>query len=1375
MHDVPLIVQNLFWWMSVLLIIIAPTASSGFHSLVSDDPSAPTSSEFLLSDQNFTSGMPRSSTDVAVWLGDRYYNFPEKLEPTDGFLISSASALAFLGEAYGVSPSILLALMEMEYQVPDRTSVRTDWSAPQLSIWLRNTTALLSKGFYEYYDGQPRLDFELPDGRLAPVTAKNAGTYALQFFLSTQIPPDAEWFEYISNWETSFFAIYSRLFAPPLSGKLHAAHPNAADMAALSISDLHTPWEHNDTWYYTGGPHNFDTSGNYPLSGVDYQPVGYYGCNPWVAGDRWIAASAAGRTVDYQEYWLKLDHDQDGNVNTGWLTVYGHIANRIGDNQTVQAGALIGNPSCNGATAVHLHFGTKFENVWQPIHGTTISEWNIENGQVSYHGYMTKSGMSPRESCYRPSGWNCDSAAVTSDNPPGGGNDTTPPTASWISPSNGQTINSSTVHLEASASDNASGVNRVAFSAKWSGNWHSVGTDYSSPYSFDWNWCDAGVPDGDVELGLEAWDNAGNHYVYSEHYANYHITKNYNCNPTPPPSAEFDAWPQSGQAPLTVAMHIVSTANISSCSWDYGDGQTGTSCSSSHNHVYSGAGSFTVRLTVTGPGGTDTRTRTNYINVTSPGNPLTVTWISPSNGQTINNQTVNLQANPTGGSGGINRVAFSAKWAGSWHGVYTDYSAPYGADWNWCDAGVPDGDVELGLEAWDNAGNHYVYSDYYPNYHVTKSYNCSPPPPSCNPNSDQVALYVDNGFQGQCVVKGQGDYPNPNSIGLPNDSISSVRVGSNVQVRLCEHDNFQGTCEWFSGDDGYLGDNSIGDNHVSSASVQIRQQAPEAPSLSSPPNGAQFVEGDDITLTWNSSAGASEYFGEITGGPAPLTFGWQGSTNKYIGPQWAGYTYAWHVKARNGNGESPWSSTWALTVRPATPTNLTASANSCNQVSLSWADRSGNEEGYYIYRNGTAIGQVGANTTSYSDQGVTGNVSYSYFVKAYRSSIQSDASNTASTTTPPCSAPLPDLMPSQWGGWQYPIVPSSIPGTVTVNTLYAGVNTYLDWGITNAGNVDSGPITYGNLYLDNQLLVEMNWNIVLAGYTIAYFDWAIVVNTPGFHTLKFVADPGNTIAESNEANNSWEMQFYWNSTTTVTPTPTTIHTPTRTPTRPATGTPTPTHTPTNIPGGPFVWWTEAEHGTLTPPMAVGQDNAASDCRYMFDTRGWTDGATSFTFSVPVTGDYFLWSRAMGLDWNKNSFFFSMDGGLPLSFEIQPTRDQWTWSWQRVPADGTAFALNAGTHTLRFLTREAEARLDTVLFVNSYGYSPSHVNPCGPTPTPTVRLVPTPTPTKTATLAWTPTATRTRAPSSTPTRTRTPTRTPTSAPRSSRVYMPAIIR
>jgi PKD repeat protein len=85
-----------------------------------------------------------------------------------------------------------------------------------------------------------------------------------------------------------------------------------------------------------------------------------------------------------------------------------------------------------------------------------------------------------------------------------------------------------------------------------------------------------------------------------------------------PPAANFDAWPQSGNAPLTVAMHIVDTSNLTSCSWDYGDGQTGTSCASNHEHTYTKAGTYTVRLDVSGPGGSDSMTRNNYIAVSSP-------------------------------------------------------------------------------------------------------------------------------------------------------------------------------------------------------------------------------------------------------------------------------------------------------------------------------------------------------------------------------------------------------------------------------------------------------------------------------------------------------------------------------------------------------------------------------------------------------------------------------------------------------------------------------------------------------------------------------------------------------------------------------------
>ncbi|MGQ9555968.1 MAG: peptidoglycan DD-metalloendopeptidase family protein [Anaerolineae bacterium] len=91
----------------------------------------------------------------------------------------------------------------------------------------------------------------------------------------------------------------------------------------------------------------------------------------------------------------------------------------------------------------------------------------------------------------------------------------------------------------------------------------------------------------------------------------------------------------------------------------------------------------------------------------------------------------------------------------------------------------------------------------------------------CEPTGNQVALYVDAGYRGQCVRLGVGEYPNPRAVGLPNDSISSVKVGSEVQALLCKHDNFI-ECESFQSSDDNLTDNSIGNDQVSSVRVQLR-------------------------------------------------------------------------------------------------------------------------------------------------------------------------------------------------------------------------------------------------------------------------------------------------------------------------------------------------------------------------------------------------------------------------------------------------------------------------------------------------------------------------------------------------------------------------
>ena len=108
--------------------------------------------------------------------------------------------------------------------------------------------------------------------------------------------------------------------------------------------------------------------------------------------------------------------------------------------------------------------------------------------------------------------------------------DTTPPSGDYTSPANGATVGR-TVTLAATASDAQSGVKEVHFTAKWNNQWRLIANDTSAPYSFNWDLCAAGVPDGDIELGLDIYDNAGNEFHLHTVHANPHITKSYNCSP----------------------------------------------------------------------------------------------------------------------------------------------------------------------------------------------------------------------------------------------------------------------------------------------------------------------------------------------------------------------------------------------------------------------------------------------------------------------------------------------------------------------------------------------------------------------------------------------------------------------------------------------------------------------------------------------------------------------------------------------------------------------------------------------------------------------------------------------------------------------------
>jgi hypothetical protein len=126
----------------------------------------------------------------------------------------------------------------------------------------------------------------------------------------------------------------------------------------------------------------------------------------------------------------------------------------------------------------------------------------------------------------------------------------------------------------------------------------------------------------------------------------------------------------------------------------------------------------------------------------------------------------------------------------------------------------------------------------------------------------------------------------------------------------------------------------------------------------------------------------------------------------------AATAYFYRVRAYNSGGDSPYSNVATATTLdgpPAAPTNLSAAANSTSQITVTWIDRSTNEQGFRLERgtgNGRSltfveIAALGANAQSYVDTGVTSNTSYTYRVRAFNGGGTSPYSNTVSVKTRP--------------------------------------------------------------------------------------------------------------------------------------------------------------------------------------------------------------------------------------------------------------------------------------------------------------------------------------------------------------------------------------
>jgi len=135
-------------------------------------------------------------------------------------------------------------------------------------------------------------------------------------------------------------------------------------------------------------------------------------------------------------------------------------------------------------------------------------------------------------------------------------------------------------------------------------------------------------------------------------------------------------------------------------------------------------------------------------------------------------------------------------------------------------------------------------------YGVT--HRCTTPEPA----DQEVFVYVNGNFGGNCVALGPGFYPDGDfsvPYGVPNDSISSLKVGASVRARLFVDSWYGGAYYYFGGGHDYGVMPSGWNDQTSSIRVETNSRSPVCNDLQVGEfalfRGANFTD-DCVVLTY---------------------------------------------------------------------------------------------------------------------------------------------------------------------------------------------------------------------------------------------------------------------------------------------------------------------------------------------------------------------------------------------------------------------------------------------------------------------------------------------------------------------------------------------
>jgi hypothetical protein len=132
-------------------------------------------------------------------------------------------------------------------------------------------------------------------------------------------------------------------------------------------------------------------------------------------------------------------------------------------------------------------------------------------------------------------------------------------------------------------------------------------------------------------------------------------------------------------------------------------------------------------------------------------------------------------------------------------------------------------------------------------------------------------------------------------------------------------------------------------------------------------------------------------------------------------------------------------------------------------------------------------------------------------------------------------------------------------------------------------------------------------------------------------------------------------------------------------------------------------------------MAVGSDVQTFGGKYLYTTA--TDsGTAAWSFDVPTSGSYYVWSRVMAPDGRHDSFYAKANSGTEDVYD--DAQGTWSPNWQWTVLNGRngtgvpltldprIVTLSAGTNTIVFRGRETDSGLDRILITNDPAYVPT---------------------------------------------------------------------